>query len=330
MLISLAFISACAAPAENAVVVYTSVDQQYAEPILQSFARQSGVAVLPVYDVEAAKTTGLVNRLIAEKTHPRADVFWNGEFVQTVLLKEQGLLAAYDSPSAADIPARYRDPDCYWTGTAGRARVFLINTDLVRPVEYPASLDDMLSPRWSKGDIATALPLFGTALTHAAALYASSGPSAAFTFFRRLKERGVQLVDGNSVVRDLVANGQAHWGLTDTDDAAGALRRGAHVTVVFPDQDATGTGTLIIPGTVALIANAPHPAQGQQLADFLLSQETEALLISSGWCHVPLRPQAVAPEFFTDIHVKGLEIGMEDVYSQLAQAKHELQVALIR
>lgn len=330
MLISLVFISTCAAPAQNAVVVYTSVDQQYAEPILQAFAKQTGVKVLPVYDVEAAKTTGLVNRLIAEKARPRADVFWNGEFMQTILLKERGILEAYDSPSAADIPPRYRDRERYWTGTAGRARVFIINTDLMKPEEYPASLDDMLSTRWSKGDIAVALPLFGTSLTHAAALYASRGPAAAARFFTQMKGRGVQLVDGNSVVRDLVVSGQAHWGLTDTDDAAGALMRGAHVTVVFPDQDATGNGTMIIPGTVALIAGAPHPAQGRRLADFLLSREAEALLVESGWCHVPLRPQTVAPAMFADVQVKGLEVGLEDVYSQLAQAKHELQAALIR
>ncbi|MEO6036036.1 MAG: hypothetical protein ABIQ35_12340, partial [Verrucomicrobiota bacterium] len=45
------------------VVVYTSQDQTYAEPIFQNFTKQTGIKVLPVYDSEAVKTVGLVNRL---------------------------------------------------------------------------------------------------------------------------------------------------------------------------------------------------------------------------------------------------------------------------
>lgn len=57
---------------EQVVVVYTSVDQPFSEPILEQFEKTRGIRVLPVYDVEAAKTTGLVNRIIAEKNHPQA------------------------------------------------------------------------------------------------------------------------------------------------------------------------------------------------------------------------------------------------------------------
>jgi len=58
------------------VVVYTSVDQVYSEPVIRAFEKRTGILVLPVYDVEASKTTGLVNRLIAERGRPQADVFW--------------------------------------------------------------------------------------------------------------------------------------------------------------------------------------------------------------------------------------------------------------
>jgi hypothetical protein len=85
-------------------------------------AAKTGIKVNAVYDVEAAKTTGLVNRLIAEASNPQADVFWNGEFAQTILLKEKGILAPYESPSAADIPSQFRDRDNCWTGEgAGRS-----------------------------------------------------------------------------------------------------------------------------------------------------------------------------------------------------------------
>lgn len=91
-------------PEEKTVIVYTSVDQVYSEPVFAAFEKETGILVMPVYDVEATKTTGLVNRLIAEKARPQADVFWSGEFSQTIVLKNESVLAPYRSLSAADIP----------------------------------------------------------------------------------------------------------------------------------------------------------------------------------------------------------------------------------
>ncbi len=46
------------------VVVYTSLDKVFSQPILEEFEKKTGIKVLAVYDSEATKTTGLVNRLL--------------------------------------------------------------------------------------------------------------------------------------------------------------------------------------------------------------------------------------------------------------------------
>jgi iron(III) transport system substrate-binding protein len=268
-----------------AVVVYTSVDQVYAEPILREFERASGIRVLAVYDVEAAKTTGLVTRLLAERGRPRADLFWSGEVAQTLRLAGEGVLAAWRPPEQ-DRPGASASGPRLWHDLGGRARVLLVNRDLVRPGEEPRSLSDLLEERWPADRVGISNPLFGTSFTHAAALYAVWGPERARGFFRRLAERGVRVVDGNSVVRDLVADGRLLWGVTDSDDAGAAVARGAPVRVVLPDQD--GDGALVIPGTVALVANCPHPAEGRALAAYLASPATEAALVVAGFCQVSL------------------------------------------
>jgi hypothetical protein len=51
--------------AQHEVVVYTSLDKVFSQPILEEFERKTGIGVKAVYDSEATKTTGLVNRLIA-------------------------------------------------------------------------------------------------------------------------------------------------------------------------------------------------------------------------------------------------------------------------
>jgi iron(III) transport system substrate-binding protein len=322
-------VSGCAAGGrERKVVVYTSVDQHYSEPVLKKFEQETGIKVLPVYDVEAAKTTGLVNRLIAEKKQPQADVFWNSEFVQTMLLKESGVLAAYRSPSAQGIPGAFCDQESFWTGFGGRARVLIVNTDLVEPADFPRSIFDLTGGRWSGQEVGIAYPLFGTSATHAAALYAVLGPQEGKKYFDALKTKGVQVVDGNSVVRDLVAQGRLKAGLTDTDDAYQAVSEGDHVKIIVPDQE--DMGVFIIPNTVAMIAGAPNPEEAGMMIDYLLSPAVENDLTASGFIQVPLRAAGINDEAADWSGVKKMDVNFESVYKNLENVKYELSQIFIR
>jgi iron(III) transport system substrate-binding protein len=307
------------------VVVYTSVDQVFSEPVLREFERTSGIRVKPVYDVEAAKTTGLATRLVAEKDRPRADVFWNNEFLQTLRLKDQGVLAASDIQPGAGLPAKYFDPQGYWFGLGARARVFLINTALVKPADFPHSLTDLLDPKYPPEKVGMALPLFGTSSTQAAALYSTQGPQNAREFYGKIKSRGVRICDGNSSVRDLVVSGQLLFGLTDTDDAMEAVGKGAPVEVVAPDQDAQGT--MIVFGTVALVKGAPNPSEARELIAYLLNAETE--MIRSGCFQWSLRDgRAVTPMFPNGL--RAMDASPDDVLRSLPTATQELREIFVR
>jgi molybdate transport system regulatory protein len=82
-LIGFVVLSGCGRSASNVVVIYTSQDEVYAEPILREFEKETGLQVQPVYDSEAVKTVGLVNRLLTERNNPQCDVFWNNEEFRT-------------------------------------------------------------------------------------------------------------------------------------------------------------------------------------------------------------------------------------------------------
>src|SRR5215510_12947542 len=119
---------------QQSIVVYVSEDQVFSEPILQDFERETGITVKPVFDTEESKSTGVMNRLIAEKDNPQADVYWANEPVRADALKQRGVSTPYDSPSAKDIPDQFKDPDHYWTGFSARARVLLVNaSSAVKP-----------------------------------------------------------------------------------------------------------------------------------------------------------------------------------------------------
>jgi len=315
---------------KKTVVVYTSVDQVYSEAVFRAFENQTGIQVLAVYDVEATKTTGLVNRLIAEKNRPQADVFWSGEVGQTLLLKNESILAPYISPSASDIPQQYKDPEGYWTGFGGRARIFIVNTDRLTPDMYPKSVYDMLDHRYEGSSIGIAYPMFGTTSTHAAAIYSYLGREQARTFFGSMTKRGVRVVDGNSVVRDLVVNGQLAYGLTDTDDACSAVQNGEHVTIIIPDQREGEMGTLVIPNTVALVAGSSHPADATKFIDYLLDKQTEEAMVKSGWIQIPVRNVSAVTSCVKTTGIRTIPVTYQDVYTGLQTTQKDLIEIFIR
>lgn len=330
-IVCIAIIAAMWSPSlSREVVVYTSVDQVFSEPILKQFEAETGILVKPVFDVEAAKTTGLVNRLIAEKENPRADIFWSGEFAQTILLKESDVLTPYVPSNGSDIPDIYKDPDGYWIGTGGRARIFLVNTAGIPPDAVPEKLDDMLSGEIPPEKIGIALPLFGTTSTQAAALYAYLGEEKARAFFQSIKDKGVRIVDGNSVVRDMVVRGELVYGLTDTDDACMALEENPNLRIIVPDQREGEMGTLVIPNTVALIKGGSNPSEAQELAEYLVSKEAEMDFIKRGWIQFSLREEIKPASCMENKSVKGMNLSLEEIYQYFSPSKADLTKIFIQ
>jgi iron(III) transport system substrate-binding protein len=300
------------------VVIYTSVDQIFSEPIFRAFEHETGITVRAVFDTEETKSTGVLNRLIAESKQPQADVFWSGDPVRPFLLVKRGLIEPYLSASAEGIPAALRAADGTWTGFAARARVLLVNKTKVSKDEMPRSVLDLTNPRW-RGQAALANPLYGTTTMHVAALFAVWGDERARNFLNGLKTNDVRIASSNGEVKRLVAAGEVAFGLADTDDASEALQEGAPIEVVYPDQD--GMGTLVMPTAVVLMRGAPHAEAGRRLIDFLLGAEVERRLAETA-AHIPLRPGVPTP-----VNVKPLSAirAMEVDFKRVAEEMERIQ-----
>lgn len=305
------------------VIIYTAVEQQYCQPLFDQFESETGIKVLPVYDSEANKTTGLVNRIIAEVDQPVCDVFWNNEFIQTISLQEQSLLEVYNSIVANDIPDAYKDVDGYWTAIGGRARVLLVNGDLLTENQYPTTVYNFSDGSFNGEDLALAYPAFGTTKTQVAAMYALLGKQGGKEFLTNISSVGVQIVDGNSVTKDMAAAGQVAVGYTDTDDAKVAIEAGYNVVMVYPDQEKDGIGTLITPSTIALINNAPNQENGKLLIDFLLSVENEQAMINNGFFDVSVRSGE------SEFGVKGMDLNLREIYNMLEVAAADVEEIFI-
>src|SRR5262245_37690797 len=90
------------------VVVYAALDREFSEPLLQRHGGRAGVRVRAKYDVESTKTVGLTESIIAEAARPRCDLFWNNEILNTLRLKQRGLLAPFHPAHGAAIPDAFK------------------------------------------------------------------------------------------------------------------------------------------------------------------------------------------------------------------------------
>jgi iron(III) transport system substrate-binding protein len=239
---------------ESVVTVYASQDQVYAEPILTGFTKETGIRVRAVYDSEAVKTVGLVNRLIAEQANPQCDVFWNNEALRTRQLEARNVVEK-------------------WTPVGHRSRRVVINTNLISAA--PKSLVELTNVAW-KGKVALAYPLFGTTATHFLALRQHWGTNDWELWCRALQANKPLLVDGNSVVVQLVGRSEVAIGLTDSDDIAAGQKQGMPIQALPLDQD-----SLLIPNTVAMIRNPPHPKEARRLYEYLQSAAVRKALVAA-------------------------------------------------
>src|SRR6266498_301255 len=313
----------------RSVVVYSSADKEFAEPVFAAYEKGTGTKVLPVYDTEETKTAGLTARLVAEAAHPKADVFWSSDTSRAVALVERGIAAPYESPSAKDIPARYKDPNGRWTGFAARIRVILYNTTRVKPAETPKSIGDFTRASW-KGRFAIPNPHFGTMSFQAAALFVKWGDEKATAFFRSLKANDAVIAAGNADVKDRVSDGRVAAGIVDEDDAMVAVRERKPVAIVIPDQEGPDPlGTPVMPNTAMLIQGAPHPPEARAFLDFLLSPETERILAKSDAAQFPLHPVVSGPASLPSLDkVRPMEVDYDAVAKKLKIMDSMLKEAL--
>lgn len=252
-------LSCARAKSQSQVIAYCAQDQEYAEPILREFSKQTGIKARAIYDNEAVKTVGLANRLLAERQHPQCDVFWGNEEMRTRQL------------AAGHV---FREANG-WAAVGYRSRRIVINTNRLSLAAAPHSLLELTNEIW-RGKVALAYPQFGTTATHFQALRQHWGDERWQAWCQALAANKPLLVDGNSVVVKMVGRGEAWIGLTDSDDVAAGQAEGLPIEPLPISEE-----TLLVPNTVAVVREAPHPQEAERLFEYLQRPEVVQQLVAA-------------------------------------------------
>ncbi len=176
-----------------------------------------------------------------------------------------------------------------WAAFGYRSRRIVINTNHLSLATAPRSLLDLTNLAW-RGKVALAYPQFGTTATHFHALRQYWGDAPWQAWCWALAANRPLLVDGNSVVVKMVGRGEAWIGLSDSDDITEGQQNALPIMPLPMDAE-----TLLIPNTVGVIRDAPHPKPAQRLLEYLERPAVAAQLVAANALEGPSSGEVSTP-----------------------------------
>ena len=137
------FASGCAT-SEEFITVYAGRSQVLVGPLLEQFARDTGIKIRVRY----GDGTELALGILEEGKNSPVDVYFGQDVGALGALRAEKKLSPLPQSILDKVPAAFRSPDGLWVGTSGRARVIVYNTDNIDPKTLPASILDYTNPVW--------------------------------------------------------------------------------------------------------------------------------------------------------------------------------------
>ncbi|EKP94334.1 ABC-type Fe3+ transport system, periplasmic component [Thermaerobacter subterraneus DSM 13965] len=164
------------------LVIYSSRTQSLVHPLLEQFAKETGIDIRVRY----GSTAELVNTLLEEGDRTEADVLYLSDAGGWGPLREAGLLAQLPQDVLEKVDPRFRSPDGQWVGVSGRSKVIVYNKDRIDPArDLPDSVMALTDPKW-KGRVGWA-PTHGEWQILVTAIRLTRGEEAARQWLEGMK-----------------------------------------------------------------------------------------------------------------------------------------------
>ena len=282
----------------------------------ETFTQQTGIKATYVR-LSSGET---VARLDSAKDNPEFDVWHGGPVDGYGAAAEKGLIEAYDSPTAKEIPDKYKDPKHYWTGVYVGVLGFCSNQKVLeeKGLQVPQSWDDLLKPEL-KGQISTAHPsTSGAAFTTLWTQVVLRGSEdAGLDYMKKMHANVLQYTKSGTAPGQIAGRGEVAVGLVFSHDCVKYRDEGMKDLVVsFPKE---GTGYEI--GGVALVKNSKHSEAAKKYIDWAISADAQNLGQTVGSNQILTNPNAKT----NDKMAKLDEINLIDYdFAAAAAAKPEL------
>lgn len=289
------------------LLIYTSMKESLIKGIVDGFKKQ-----YPDIDVDyqSAGAGKLMAKISAEQQSGKilADVIWTSEVPDFYRMKEEGLLAKYESPVVKETVNPFDDYD----GSFHAARLgtlgIVVNTDKVKTL--PLQWSDLLKPEFTNGFAIANPALSGTAYMSVALLERQFG----WEYFDKLKANGGRINKGSGQVIDDTVSGELTACLGIDYFTNAKIKKGEHIKMCYPPE------LLVVPSPVAIFKDSTRLDAAKKFVDYLLSKEAQTLIAQQGT--IPVREDVPIPaEFNLPAPQEALEKSIKINYSEAVKTK---------
>jgi iron(III) transport system substrate-binding protein len=253
----------------DALTIYSGRTEDLVGPLLERFSEEQGVPI----DVRYGDTPQLALLLAEEGDRTPADVFWGQSPGATAYLAQRDLLAPLSSETLGLVNPRFEDPQGLWTGTSGRQRVLVYNSETVAQDELPRSVHELTRPEY-RGRVGIA-PTNGSFQDFVTAMRDIEGEGATAAWLRGMADNGARTYANNNAIVEAVGRGEIEMGLVNhyynhrflQEDPSLPSRNHR-----FGDGD---IGGLLIPSSASVLAASDKREEAEAFIRFLLSKEAQ-------------------------------------------------------
>ena len=271
--------------ASQKLVIYSGRSEPLIQPVLDAFkAQKPDIEVL----LKAGSNSELANALLEERLHPQADLFVSTELFTVQTLASESIFQTYRPEGVENIPPEFIGENNAWVGLTRRARVIMVNTNLITPEEMPTSIFDLTDPKW-KGQVAAAGSTNGSMQAQIAAMRQLIGEEQTDAWLEGLIANDVTFFGGHTDVRKAVGSGEFKLGLVNHYYYHLQLAEGSPVAVVYPDQGEGQIGLITNATAAGIVNGAKNLEAAQAFMDFLISPEGQRLFAEANY-EYPLLP----------------------------------------
>ena len=255
------------------LTVYSGREEELVAPLFERFEEETGIDV----EVRYGDSAELAATISEEGDNTPAEVFFAQDPGSLGALEQSDLLATLPDEILERVDARFRDPDAHWTGTSGRVRVLVYNTEELEESELPSSVLELTDPSW-RGRIGIA-PTNASFQAFVSAMVLSLGEERTRDWLSRIEDNEPKLYEGNSQIVEAVASGEIDVGLVNHYYLYLVKEEQPDAPIAnhfFPGED---PGALVSVAGAAVVEGADDADEAEQFVEFLLSDAAQRFYV---------------------------------------------------
>ena len=261
----------CGGDDAGTLTVYSGREEELVAPLFEMFTEETGIDV----DVRYGDSAELAATIAEEGENSPADVFFAQDPGSLGSVEDQ--LAELPTETLDRVDDRFRDSASRWTGTSGRSRVLVYNTDALSEDEVPDTVADLIDAKW-EGRIGIA-PTNASFQAFVTAMRLSDGEEATRQWLTDLKGLNPKIYESNTPIVEAAAAGDVDLGLVNhyylyliKEEQPGAPIENHFLAPGDP-------GALVSVAGAAVLSSSDQSDDAESFVDFLLSEDAQRFYV---------------------------------------------------